>query len=127
MLEESGSVVRGDPGLDDFGRKLDIEACGCDARAELVVVGEVIDQRGEAVDMAQRIAGDGERGAEAEVDAALDAARGEDAGEKIGGDAEGFHARAEGGLLAWLAVGAAAIGRGDHADGALVRGRRREA
>ena len=29
--------------------------------------------------------------------------------------------------MTWLAVGAATIGRGDHADGALVRGRRGEA
>ena len=126
MLEKSGRVVGGHPGLDDLRRIARRVAGGGDACAELVVVGEIVDQRREAADAVQCLARDGEGGAEAEVDAAFDAARGEDAGDEVGGDAESFHARADGRLLARQAVGAAAIGRGDHADGAIARRRWRE-
>ena len=47
----------------------------------------------------ESFAADGERGAEAEVDAAFDEAGGEDSGGEVGGDAEGFEDGAEGPLL----------------------------
>src|ERR1700747_1275307 len=98
MLKEAGCVVRWQPGLDYFAGELDGEAGGGDACAEFVVVGEGVDQGGEAADAVQRLTGDGERRAEAEVDAAFEAARGENAGEEISRDAKGFHAGAGGRL-----------------------------
>src|SRR6202021_1845496 len=85
-------------------------ARGRGARAEFVVVGQIVDQRSETADAVQCLARDGQRGAETEVDAAFDATRGEHAGNEVGGDAERFHARAEGRLLPRQPGGAAAIG-----------------
>ena len=87
-----------------------------DAGAELVVVGEGFEERGEAADGGEGVGAHGERGAEAEVEAVLEQAGGEDAGEELGRDAEGFKAGPEGDAAARVSVGCADVGGGDHAD-----------
>ncbi len=126
-MEKAGEIPAGNGGLDDLLRQLDAITGGMDARAELVIVGEVIGEGQEAADRVQRGAADGERGAEAKVQATLQPARGEHGGGKVGGDAEGFELRAEGGAIrrACGAVGLAAIERGDHPHGRMLIGGRK--
>ncbi len=63
-------------------------AGGGDARAQFVVVGEVIDQGSEAADFVERFAAESQRGAEAVVQAALDPFGEQHAGLEVGGDAQ---------------------------------------
>jgi len=64
-----------------------------------LIVGEIFGEGSEAADGVECGAGDSERGTEAEVKAAVEEARGEDAGSEVGGDAESFHLRAEGPMV----------------------------
>ena len=80
------------------------------ARAQFVVVGQVVDQRCKAANLVERIAADGQRGAEAVVQAAFNHAGKQHAGLEVGGDAQRLQPRGQ------SAVGAAAIERGHQAN-----------
>ena len=62
------------------------------ARAQFVVVGEVVNQRIEAADLVERFAADGERGAESIAQAAGEHARQQHTGLEVSGDSEGLEA-----------------------------------
>ena len=84
VIAEAGEGIGGDGGFDDLGGELHAEAGRGDAGAELVVVGEVLEDCFEAAGLLECGPAHGEGGAEAEADAAFEHAGGEDAGDEVG-------------------------------------------
>jgi len=90
VREVSGEGVGGNGGVDDLAGEGDGVSGLGDAVAEFVVVGEAVDEGGESADGFERGTGNSERGSEAEADFSVELEGGEDAREKVSGDAEGL-------------------------------------
>ena len=110
VIDVAAPGVGRDAGLDDFLTQCHAVARLGYARAEFVIVGQMVDQDLQAADFLECLATDSQRRAEAVAQAALNPFGKQDASLEIRGDAEGFKAGWKG------SVGAAAIKSGDEAD-----------
>ena len=95
VIAEAAPVVGGHAGFDHLCGERNAISGLEDALAQFIVVGKIIDECFESADLLECIAADGERGAEAVAQAALDHAGNQNARHEVGGDAERLEPRAE--------------------------------
>src|ERR1700721_2795721 len=93
MIEELAPGIRGDGCLDNFCADLDAIAGLRNARAQLVVVGQVINDRQQAADFFECLTSYCEGRAEPVMQPAFDQLREQDAGHELRSDSQRFKLR----------------------------------
>src|SRR3954464_781290 len=90
VLKKSAEAVRGQMSFDNNIRQHDFIPSFSNAKAQLKIVSQIINQRAQAADGLKRGARHGERGAKSKMNAAFNLAGNKHAGNKVRADADGF-------------------------------------